>query len=562
MAAYPSYQRESPARAHRSRGRPRSAAVAPKAVNAMLGDVAPSAVSFDSAIVNHLVDLVADRVASAVAERLRGHDTDEDECSTRATRPSTSASIETHFGSSQRSGRSLQSRTGRHASSSSGGRTSTHGGAAVEGCGIWRRHSRQLREVRIMEANKKVPRRVRVERNIYRRASGVYEVGFKDGGGKQRWRTVEGGITAARAVRDELLARRARGERIAPDVRLRFGDAAARWLAGPVPDLRPATQACYRNALEQHLLPRFGARRMDAIQPDDLAGLVRELRGNGLSESTIVIVIGVANRVYRYAARRLPWLGTNPVSVMLPSERPKPSQGARRRVFNLGELEQTIAAAGQPFRTLFTLAALTGARLSELLALTWADVRIDGIDDAEVEFAQQVDRHGNLRPTKTDGSARTVPIPHELALILASHHSRSRFVGPQDFVFATRSGRPLGQRNVLRALRRAQMNATDKHGNPSFPGLHERDEDDRPIPVRHGAVPSMHSFRHTVASRALLAGESIDEVAFLLGHRDANVTRAVYLRELTDARRRSMRRSRMLAEYGDLLRGTSSRGDR
>ena len=63
----------------------------------------------------------------------------------------------------------------------------------------------------------------------------------------------------------------------------------------------------------------------------------------------------------------------------------------------------------------------------------------------------------------------------------------------------------------------------------------------------------MHSFRHTVASRALLAGENIDEVAFLLGHRDANVTRAVYVRELSDARRRTMRRSRMIAEYSDLL---------
>lgn len=54
--------------------------------------------------------------------------------------------------------------------------------------------------------------------------------------------------------------------------------------------------------------------------------------------------------------------------------------------------------------------------------------------------------------------------------------------------------------------------------------------------VPHGAVPSMHSFRHTMASRALLAGESVDEIAFLLGHRDANVTRAVYVRELADTR--------------------------
>jgi integrase len=63
----------------------------------------------------------------------------------------------------------------------------------------------------------------------------------------------------------------------------------------------------------------------------------------------------------------------------------------------------------------------------------------------------------------------------------------------------------------------------------------------------------MHSFRHTVASRALLAGESVDEIAFLLGHRDANVTRAVYVLELADVRRRAMLRSRMLAEFSELF---------
>jgi hypothetical protein len=39
----------------------------------------------------------------------------------------------------------------------------------------------------------------------------------------------------------------------------------------------------------------------------------------------------------------------------------------------------------------------------------------------------------------------------------------------------------------------------------------------------------------------------------MLGHRDANVTRAVYVRELSDARRRTMRRSRMVAEFSDIL---------
>jgi len=393
------------------------------------------------------------------------------------------------------------------------------------------------------------PRRVRVERNIYRRATGVYEVGFKDGGGKQRWRTVDGGITAARAARDTILSQRARGEQVGNNSRLRFADAAENWFQGPVLDLRPATESCYRNAVEQHLLDRFGARRLDTITPDDLAKLVRDLRAHGLAESTIVIVIGVTNRIYRYAARRLGWVGTNPVSLMLSSERPKPSKGKRRRIFERGELEQTIAAAGEPYRTLFTVAALTGARLSELLALTWANLRVDDIDDAQIEFAHQVDRRGNLAPTKTEGSARTIPIPPQLARLLAAHRHTSAFVRPDSFVFATRSGRPFSQRNIARALRAAQVKAVDDNGHPTFPVLHALDESGNPVPVAHGVLPSMHSFRHTVASRALLAGESVDEIAFMLGHRDANVTRAVYVRELSDARRRTMRRSRMVAEF-------------
>lgn len=393
------------------------------------------------------------------------------------------------------------------------------------------------------------PRRVRVERNIYQRSTGVYEVGFKDGSGRQRWRTVEGGITAARAFRDELITQRRRGQRLADNARLRVGDAANAWLSGPVIDLRPATRQCYRNAVEQHLAPRFASRRLDAVSPDDLAELVRELRAKGLAESTIVIVIGVTNRIYRYAARRLGWFGPNPVSLMLSSERPKPSQGTRRRLFEGRELEQTIAGADEPFRTLFTVAALTGARLSELLGLTWSNVRIVDLDDAEVEIGWQVDRAGNRQPTKTVGSERTVPIPRDLAALLARHRSQSRYLGHHDYVFSTRTGRPLGQRNVMRALRIAQSKATQEDGTPTFPVLHELDGNGKPVPVPHGAVPSMHSFRHTVASRALLAGESIDEVAFLLGHRDANVTRAVYVRELADVRRRNMRRSRMSMEF-------------
>ncbi len=262
-----------------------------------------------------------------------------------------------------------------------------------------------------MSAPENEPRRVRVERNIYRRPTGVLEVGFKDASGIQRWRTVDGGIMAARKVRDDLLARRGRGERVAPDSRLRFGEAANLWLAGPVLDLRATTQAGYRCAVDHHLRRRLGNRRLDSVTADDLAELVRDMRQRGKSEATIAAVLGAVGRIYKSAARRLGFTGMNPITLMLYSERPKVSQATRRPIFTPEQIEQTLAAATEPARTLFTVAALTGARVSELCGLTWANVRLDDLDDSEITFAWQVDRKGNRRPTKTDGSARTVPIP-------------------------------------------------------------------------------------------------------------------------------------------------------
>lgn len=66
--------------------------------------------------------------------------------------------------------------------------------------------------------------------------------------------------------------------------------------------------------------------------------------------------------------------------------------------------------ASEPYRTPLTLAAFTGARVSERLGLTWADVRLADLDDAELEFAWQVDRQGRRQPTKTDGSGEGGPV--------------------------------------------------------------------------------------------------------------------------------------------------------
>jgi integrase len=400
-------------------------------------------------------------------------------------------------------------------------------------------------------------RRERVERNIYKRTSAErreeFEVGYRDSTARQRWRRIEGGIRAARTVRDDLLVRRWRGERVRPGARLRLEQAADAWLNDQVANLRPATQAIYRNSIDNHLNPRWGRRRLEAISVDDVARLVRELRREGKSEWTIAGVLKAANRVFRFARRRLDWHGDSPVAELERSERPRTGASDRRRIYHGAELVQTLAAAKEPYKTLFALASVTGARLSECLGLVWDEVSISDPEDAEISFRHQVDREGRRRALKTDESRRTVEIPRALASMLNALYLDSAHKGPTDFVFATSSARAIQQRNVTRALRRAQRAAVDDVGSPTFPILSEKDENDKPVKVPRGSVPTFHGFRHSAASEAIAQGDSAEEVSWQLGHRNSTVTRSVYVQEIASAERKARRRGSMEARYARVL---------
>src|SRR4051812_34436805 len=74
-------------------------------------------------------------------------------------------------------------------------------------------------------SNTKPKRRTSVERNIWKRADGRLEVGFRDSSGKQRWRVPDfpaafDTITEARRARDAVLGKKASGGRVQPNPKL------------------------------------------------------------------------------------------------------------------------------------------------------------------------------------------------------------------------------------------------------------------------------------------------------------------------------------------------------
>ena len=70
-----------------------------------------------------------------------------------------------------------------------------------------------------------------------------------------------------------------------------------------------------------------------------------------------------------------------------------------------------------------------------------------------MRFAYQVDYQGARVELKTEESKAMLPLPRVAALMLLEHKARTPApTGPRSYVFATRTGRPLGYRNVMRAL--------------------------------------------------------------------------------------------------------------
>lgn len=376
-------------------------------------------------------------------------------------------------------------------------------------------------------------RRERVKPGIYKRlgvdGKPVFEIGYRDSDGKQRWQRVHGGVRAAEAALADIKARRGKGERVAPSPRLTFAEAAEAWMEAQGARLRPATQAAYGSSLRMHLLPRWGRRRLDQLDVDDVARLIEDMQRAGYKPWTIRGVLTPAGRVFDFARRRLGWAGANPVRALDKGERPRHEQ-RDRRILSRDELASLLAAAESPHREIIATAASLGTRLGETLGLTWRDL---DLHTGTASVTHQISRTGERVELKTARSRRVVEMPASLAAMLREHRLRSPYSRDDDLVFASRTGGPLEHRNVAqRGLARAVKKA----------GL---DSDHRP--------PTFHELRHTHASAWIASGGDLVELSARLGHRDPAVTASVYSHEFEAASRSDERRRRLDDLYGSAM---------
>jgi integrase len=376
--------------------------------------------------------------------------------------------------------------------------------------------------------------RERIASNLYRRTTktgaAVFEVMFRDVDGRQRARRLEARTEKA-AVREAraVLAQRDGGERvIAADLTL-DGFAERDYfplLDGLVAAGRRAERGRDRYVYDyrRYVAPHLGALRMDEIEPRHLAGLIRTMRLDSFSESSIYNALLPVRAMYRLARRR-GLTGRTPFDGLDPDELPRPSPGGHGRVLDEQELAALVRHATDGYRPALTVLAYTGLRISELLGLRWADV---DFVEGELRVRTQLlparkDRPARLVPLKTKASERDVPlfpaVENTLADLLQAELAAGHG-GDDELVFTTRTGRPLAQRNVARAVEEAAAAAGLERATP-------------------------HDLRRSFCSLAGRRGVAPIEAAQITGHSPA-VWARFYARSFGKAQRDEARK-RMLA---------------
>lgn len=161
-----------------------------------------------------------------------------------------------------------------------------------------------------------------------------------------------------------------------------FADAAAEYLryVEGVKQIDLATVADYRGVIDGYLLAEFGEQPLEAVTPDMIDAYKERLIAEGkLSNRTIVRHLTVLHGIFK-RARRAYGLGSNPASAEL-VERPKVVYTGEFDTFDREEIEWLAGAArNDQDAAIYKVAAFTGLRQGELLALRWSNVDfVDGL---------------------------------------------------------------------------------------------------------------------------------------------------------------------------------------
>jgi len=278
--------------------------------------------------------------------------------------------------------------------------------------------------------------------------------------------------------------------------------------------LSPKTAERYRQLAEQQVYPHLGSIVMQKLRPAKVAEWHDALlksggkKGKPLSARTVGHAHRVLHRALERAVER-EVLPRNVAGVITP---PKVEED---EVEILAPDEIGIVLRSLQGHELFPIAAVdlaTGLRRSEILALPWNNIDLDGAA-LKIDVALEETRAGlRFKPPKTKRGRRKLSIPASAVAVLREHR-RTQL----ELRLALGLGRPAPGALVF----------CNPDGSPIKPSWLSYTWRNTCASKKLPRV-TFHALRHTHASALIAAGLDVVKISRRLGHADPTITLRTY----------------------------------
>ncbi len=284
-----------------------------------------------------------------------------------------------------------------------------------------------------------------------------------------------------------------------------FSQFAVSWQERVLPQMKPSTSINYRTIIRKHLNPWLGDIQLSQINPEMVQDFIVKLDA---SPKTVRNVVNCLRSMWNTAeswgyVQFDPFRGMR-LPQMVKTERP---------YFALEEIRAILAAAPEPYRTFYWLAAETGLRAGELCGLRWCD-----IGTTELYVRQTVWR-GKIQTPKSSAANRHVALSPHLSALL----SVTRPADPSQLAFRSKNGTPWDANLIVKRK------------------LH-------PLCEKLGIVPrGLHAFRHGQGTLLDQMNVPVKVRQQRLGHTSAELTLNTYTHAITSDERK------FVDELGEIL---------
>lgn len=300
--------------------------------------------------------------------------------------------------------------------------------------------------------------------------------------------------------------------------------------------IKNSTLRLYDNIYKVHIKDKLGCTLLKDIKSAMIQSFINQLDKDGMATGTIQLVRTVLSNILEFAIRE-DLITKNPCNNLQIHKRPKKIKKVLTKDEEIVFMSE--AKLSSSYYPLYYIALATGMRVNEILGLNWDDIDFKQdtilINRTLVKLSNKTSTGipFTFQTPKTLKSKRVIPMNSELKKFLLGHKKNQnnfKLEHPEEWepyktkyannlVFTTKNGKPIYYTHVNQGIKRIIDKINKKENIQS--------KEEKRDAIVYDTF-TMHSLRHTFATRCFELGIDPKIAQELLGHSNISMTMDIY----------------------------------